>query len=182
MKKIIALVLCLAVMFTFAGCGNNGRTKTDLSDDLGQIINDIYAGSELYKEPAYPFVQTPITEDNCETNLNMTFAELSKSVESAVESVSSIGAMTHSMIIYKLNDDADVATFTSELSEALKNNRFGCLKAKHSTVVASGDYVLSIVDHTETCNELLLAFQKLAGEFTEAIEKDYEIGGGMLKP
>ena len=90
--------------------------------------------------------------------------------------------MTHSMIIYKLNDDANVATFTAELSEALKNNRFGCLKAKHSTVVASGDYVLSIVDHTETCNELLLSFQKLAGDFTESIELDYEIGGGMLKP
>ena len=181
MKKIIALILCLATVFSFAGC-SNGRTKTNLEGDLGEILTSIYSNTEIYKEPAYPFVQTPISEDNCGTNLDMTYEKLSESVDEAVESVSSIGALTHSMILYKLNDKVDVDMFVADLSKALKNDRFGCLKAKNSSVIASGNYVLSIVDHGETCEEIITAFQKLAGEYTESVDVEYEISGGMLKP
>lgn len=168
MKKIVALLLAAAMMFTCVACGGNGG-EADNSDapkveitDANEILSNVW---EEYTTSASEDVQIPIAGGNAETAVMDAPAKFDLSIEYAqdalvtsycipAESIAmtdDIATMMNMMMAnnftcaaYHVTDAANVETVVTSIKDATLNNQWMCGFPEKLIVVTVGeDYVVS---------------------------------------
>ena len=185
MKKLIALLLALTLVFSMAACdskeetpapdGNTANTETtDTSTDdtskeeeetnpidemdLTTVMEDIL--KDVENLPMYEI--TELTEENFEF---MTFIPYVDGYE-AVSADALIGSIAHSVVLVRVPDGTDAAQVASDIETNANPNKWVCVGAEATHVRQHGNTILLVMSSVDTANAILVNFDSLAGEAT----------------
>lgn len=185
MKKLIALLLALTLVFSMAACGskeetpapdgntaNTETTDTSTDDtskeeeetnpidemDLTTVMEDIL--KDVENLPMYEI--TELTEENFEF---MTFIPYVDGYE-AVSADALIGSIAHSVVLVRVPDGTDAAQVASDIETNANPNKWVCVGAEATHVRQHGNTILLVMSSVDTANVILVNFDSLAGEAT----------------
>ena len=184
MKKLIALLLALTLVFSMAACGSKGETpapdgntaNTETNDpstddtskeeetnpidemDLTTVMEDIL--KDVENLPMYEI--TELTEENFEF---MTFIPYEDGYE-AVSADALIGSIAHSVVLVRVPDGTDAAQVASDIEANANPNKWVCVGAEATHVRQHGNTILLVMSSVDTANAILVNFDSLAGEAT----------------
>ena len=180
MKKLIALLLALTLVFSMAACGSKEETpapdgntaNTETTDDtskeeetnpidemdLTTVMEDIL--KDVVNLPMYEI--TELTEENFEF---MTFIPYVDGYE-AVSADALIGSIAHSVVLVRVPDGTDAAQVASDIETNANPNKWVCVGAEATHVRQHGNTILLVMSSVDTANAILVNFDSLAGEAT----------------
>ncbi len=185
MKKIIAIVLALTVLFAFAACGGD-KTPTDANtqSDAAVAVDVTTLITKLYE--ANP-VEFPAMTDGVEIDLAdadsvkaYTGLDSAEGVEKAYFSESMMNAQAYSLVVLKLAD-ADKAEETKQaMLDGINLRKWICAEANCVRVVSAGDVIMFVMINTELsatlADDMVTAFEAIAGSLSgETLKVDNEI-------
>lgn len=164
MKKLVVLLLTVAMTFACAACGKNaenGGTKVEIAD-ANEILTKVW---NEYKTSASEDIQFPIGGGNVETMVMDAPAKFDVTLEGAkdmlvysycvpadtIAMTDDVATMMNMMMAnnftcgaYHVADAANVETVVSSIKNATLNNRWMCgFPEKLIIVTVGGDYVVS---------------------------------------
>ncbi|MBQ7874902.1 MAG: hypothetical protein IJ306_07090 [Oscillospiraceae bacterium] len=153
MKKILALMLAMIMMLSFAACGSNeptdenngeaGNNETVLNTVEGtpeEIIEKIYAEFETL--PEFPVMTMNLADMDAESFPYYTgLADNSKVKESAF-SEAAMGSQAYSMVIVRVNDAADTEAVANEMLNGIDTRKWICVEADDLAVAAYNDVIM----------------------------------------
>ncbi len=155
MKKLLALILAMIMMLSFAACGGNGETEEPSGETAvnpvegtpEELIEKIYAEFETL--PEFPVMTMNLADMDAEAFPMYTgLADNSKVKESAF-SEAMMGSQAYSMVLVRLNDAADSETVANEMLNGIDTRKWICVEADDLAVAAYGDVImLYMVDST----------------------------------
>lgn len=157
MKKIIAIVLALTVIFAFAACGGK-KTPTDAQQssyaDSVEVFTKVFdAYTEENKFPvgggdeANMSMEKPAKYDIALTdelsNVAAFPASQAENIEDAATAIHMMMANNFSAGAYKLKDGADVKAFADEYVAGLDGRQWMCGMPEKYVVVSTGNFVIT---------------------------------------
>ena len=155
MKKILALVLAMLMMLSFAACSGNTETEEPSTEvtvnpvegTADEIIEKIYA--ELETLPEFPVMTVNLADLDAESFPMFTgLADNSKVADSAA-SEAMMGSQAYSMVVVRVNDAAEAETVANEMLNGINTRKWICVEADDLVVAAYGDVImLYMVDST----------------------------------
>lgn len=183
MKKLIALLLALTLVFSMAACGskdetpapddnasNSETTDTPAEDggeeetnpvdemDLTTVMEEIL--KDVENLPMYEI--TELTEENFEF---MTFVPYADGYE-GVTADALIGSIAHSVVLVRVPDGTDAATVAADMEANANPNKWVCVGAEATHVRQQGNTILLVMSSVDIANAILVNFDSLAGEAT----------------
>ena len=164
MKKLVVLLLAVAMTFACAACGKNAEnagTKVEIAD-ANEILTKVW---NEYKTSASEDIQFPIAGGNVEAMVMDAPAKFDVTLEGAkdmlvysycipaesIEMTDDVATMMNMMMAnnftcgaYHVADAANVETVVSGIKNATLNNQWMCgFPEKLIIVTVGGDYVVS---------------------------------------
>lgn len=155
MKKILALILAMMMVLSFAACGgeqaeenNGGETAVNpVEGTPEEIIDKIYA--EFAAQPEFPVMSMNLADMDAEAFPMYTGLADNSKVKEAAFSEAMMGSQAYSMVIVRLNDAADSEAVATEMVNGIDTRKWICVEADDLVVAAYGDVVmLYMVDST----------------------------------
>lgn len=155
MKKLLALILAMIMMLSFAACGGNAETEepsgetevTPVEGTPEELIDKIYA--EFAKQPEFPVMTMNLADMDAESFPMFTGLADNSKVKEAAFSEAMMGSQAYSMVIVRLNDAADSESVATEMLNGIDTRKWICVEADDLAVAAYGDVImLYMVDST----------------------------------
>ena len=136
MKKLWIL-LCIFTVFA-AGCGRSG---TQVEGTLPELMENVYAGTD---GDMPELVQTEVTGENAAYYLGTEDVPFTE----ALASEPMINAIAHSVVLLRLEDDADVQTVKETIRNYAQPDKWVCVGVdpNHVYVENRGNLVILIMD------------------------------------
>lgn len=174
MKKILAFILAMIMMLSFAACGNNAETEEPSTEGEAtvnpvegtpeELIEKIYAEFETI--PEFPVMTMNLADMDAESFPYYTgLADNSKVKESAF-SEAMMGSQAYSMVIVRLNDAADSESVATEMLNGINTRKWVCVEADDLAVAAYGDLVMLYMADSQyglTSENAVAAFEAVCG-------------------
>ena len=148
MKKLICLALAVCLSLSLVGCGGSAIDEMPLADIMTTITEGVDA-------PATETME--LTKDNFSAFLFIDYIENSE----ALVSESMIGAVAHSVVLLRVDDDADVEAVAEEIKEKMDPRKWICVEAEKSEVLVKGNTILLVMSFTEVTNPIVENFNAL---------------------
>lgn len=148
MKKILALILAMIMMLSFAACSGNAETEepsgeatvNPVEGTVEELIEKIYA--ELKTQPEFPVMTMNLADMDAESFPFYTgLADNSKAKEAAF-SEAMMGSQAYSLVVVRLNDAADAESVATEMVNGIDTRKWICVEADDLVVAAYGDVVM----------------------------------------
>lgn len=176
MKKVIILILSIAMIFYLVGCagGNDEKTKPEetaagsentVPDETGtkgvsenleglleEIIDKIYTAIDFDKEG------TIVTEIAPEDSASYFGTEVE--FEEAVASEYEFGG-AYSLCLLRAKDGADIETMKKSIDENANLNKWVCMSAEAKAVESNGDVIMLIMATNDQVKDIAEAFKSL---------------------
>lgn len=183
MKKIIAILLALAAILSFAACTNSGSDDTtttteapaaELSGTLEEIASQVLAKTTTIEMALMDPMEMDLTDlDTLNYNLGVSSAD---SIERAVSSDPMIGSIPFSMCLVKAKEGADIEALKNEILEGVNYRKWLCVAAEKVLVANCGDTILMIMATEAIVDDVYNAFNSVAsGAASEPLTKAGEI-------
>ncbi len=178
MKKILCLILALAMALSLAACGGNTEPEApafELTGTLEEIADKIYANETATDEMAIaPAMEITLDDiDGLTYNLGVTSAD---AIERAVISEPMISSIAYSLALVKAKEGADIDALKNEILEGVNYRKWLCVAAEKIAVVNCGDIILMIMSSEEIVDAVLAAFSTVCeGNATEPLTKAGEV-------
>lgn len=173
MKKLLALVLAMIMVLSFAACGNEepaegengGETAvTPVEGTPEELIEKIYA--EFETQPEFPLMTMNLADMDAESFPYYTgLADNSKVKESAF-SEAAMGSQAYSMVVVRLNDAADSESVATEMLNGIDTRKWVCVEADDLAVAAYGDVIMLYMADSQyglTSEAAVAAFNAVCG-------------------
>lgn len=149
MKRIVLLLMTLAMLLSVAACGTSGKKTDD-----GQKTDVTLTPAEIEQK-----IADAVGEDNylCDTEIDKDWLENSwqldmSKIESYVAKQNSIGSVNPDCVIVLKTKDGYAAdavkalnTYYAQTVDYIRQYPFGTAKVMNARIYQSGDYVLYIV-------------------------------------
>lgn len=155
MKKLLALILAMIMMLSFAACGGNAETEepsdetevTPVEGTPEELIEKIYA--EFAAQPEFPVMTMNLADMDAEAFPMYTGLADNSKVKEAAFSEAMMGSQAYSMVVVRLNDAADSESVATEMLNGIDTRKWICVEADDLAVAAYGDVImLYMVDST----------------------------------
>ena len=184
MKKLIALLLALTLVFSMAACGSKGETPAPDGNTANTETNDTSTDDTSKEEETNPIDEmdlTTVMEDILKDVENLPMYEISELTEEnfefmtfipyedgyeAVSADALIGSIAHSVVLVRVPDGADAAQVASDIEANANPNKWVCVGAEATHVRQHGNTILLVMSSVDTANAILVNFDSLAGEAT----------------
>ena len=154
MKKLITLILALALIFTVTACSSagtggdpSGSDKTgNLEGSLDEILEKIYETAELDDDfrtyTVERLMKTEITAENCED-----YFGASIELESGLASESTIQPNAYLLNLIRVKEGADIEKIKTDIKDNADPNRWICVGVDPSNVYVEsvGDVVMLVM-------------------------------------
>ncbi len=193
MKKLIAMLLILAVAFCFAACRSNMETPAADPSVAGPAATpEADAPVEDVPEADAPVEEVPQIEYMPEEKLNELTALMDQLVANindemmvgtmeitadtyeyygipavegvyAVVSMPMIGSIAHEVVLVEVPEGTDAAAFAAEMEANLNPMKWVCVEPENTWVNASGNYVVSVMSSADMANAVLANFNTVFG-------------------
>lgn len=183
MKKLFALLLCIAMLATLIGCAGNDDETTAAPETTTEEITTEEPTSEENKEPAtakgdemslleivdelykgYSEEDLPALETNeltdPETFEWITFIPYVDGYE-AVCSEPMMSSIAHSVVLVRVPDGTDVESVRSAIEANLNPAKWVCVEAEKTAVIAHNNTILLIMSTVERVDTISANFNAL---------------------
>lgn len=160
MKKFSLLIIILSAVLLLSGCGNKKEEVKNVEGKLEDIIEKVYAD--------LPADNTPSGLTNIELNdENIADYIGTKDIEykEAIARESMIGAIAHSVILIRTEEDADIKAMKETILENVNPRKWVCVGVEKEDVIIKniGDLLIVIIVEDEVGrNSISDGFDKLA--------------------
>ena len=158
MKKLITLLMCAAMVLSFAACGTGGG-KTDAEQKPGDTMSLEEVFETILKDVKdLPMAQnTPINDENFESFL---FIKPIKDAE-ALASEGMISSIAHSAVLLRVPDGTDAAKVAEEIKTNANPTKWVCVTAEKTIVSVHGNTILLVMSLTDTADAIAANFDGL---------------------
>ena len=163
MKKIIALLMTLVMVLSFAACGAGAADSKTVSGTLPEIIDKIYAAADLDAETR-DFVDSdiygPVTMEMDAESMIYYFGVDIPDAEEAVFSEPMMNANPFSVCLVRVKDGTDVEALKKDIKANADPRKWVCVGVEDSDVrVESIDNVVLLVmaNNSEKYTEAFLS-------------------------
>ena len=177
MKKILALILAMIMMLSFAACGgNNGETEEPSAEgETEATVNPVEGTPEeiiekLYAEfaviPEFAIGTMNLADMDAESFPYYTGLADNSKVKEAAFSEAMMGSQAYSMVIVRLNDAADSESVATEMLNGIDTRKWICVEADDLAVAAYGDLVMLYMADSQyglTSENAVAAFEAVCG-------------------
>ena len=192
MKKLVALLLATAMMFTCVACGGNNGSGADVKDAT-EVLTKAW---EEYNNTVSDDYKFPVGGGNLENfelvvmdnagkcDLTLEGAKDSISVSYCIpletlEMVDDNGNMMNMMMAnnfsasaYHVTDSANVETVVASIKDATVNNMWMCGMPDTLIIVTIGDYVVSAFGNGEVIEYFKTAITTVYSNATVVVEEN----------
>lgn len=184
MKKILAILLALATILSFAACGSSSDSDeaatttteavAELSGTLEEIASQVLAKTSTIEIALMDPMELDLSDlDTVNYYLGVSSVD---SIERAVFSDPMIGSIPFSMCLVKAKDGADTEALKNEILEGVNYNKWVCVAAEKVLVSSCGDTILMIMSTEEIVDDVYSAFSAVASNnVSEPLTKAGEI-------
>ncbi len=163
MKKWIALLMTLVMVFTFAACGAAAADNKTVSGTLPEIIDKIYAAADLDAETR-DFVDSdvygPVTMEIDAESMVYYFGVDIPDAEEAVFSEPMMNANPFSVCLVRVKDGTDVEALKKDIKANADPRKWICVGVEDSDVRVEsiGNVVLLVMaNNSEKYTEAFLS-------------------------
>ncbi len=171
MKKLITLVLALAMTLSLAACGssNNGGAsdKAPLTDDLNTVIEKITTEQPVeFAAMNEPLDLTDTSEDGMWRLQSFTGLENADLIQEAAVFEPMMGSLAFSMVLVRVKDAANAKTVAEQMKAGIDPRKWVCVEANDIQVAGYSDVVMFIMVDTYadmSSQPFVDAFQKVCG-------------------
>ena len=163
MKKIIALLMTLVMVLSFAACGAGAADSKTVSGTLPEIIDKIYAAADLDAETR-DFVDSdiygPVTMEMDAESMIYYFGVDIPDAEEAVFSEPMMNANPFSVCLVRVKDGTDVEALKKDIKANADPRKWVCVGVEDSDVRVEsiGNVVLLVMaNNSENYTEAFLS-------------------------
>lgn len=137
-KKLFVVTLAISSLFLFAGCGNKNK---NVEGTLEEIMTKVYSGLKDDEKPMM-LQNIEVTDENVEYYLG-TKVEFKE----ALASESATGSIAHSVVLVRVNEDADVEKIKKDIKENVDPRKWICVGVEEDEVIvkSKGDLIILIM-------------------------------------
>lgn len=169
MKKIITLVLALALALSMAACGGNNAAKVEpLTGTLEEIIASINEKHGAVELPLMTMTLDLTDIDGLTYNTGLTSAD--KITEAAISEP--MMGQPYSLVLVRVADAANAAEIAKQMLDNIDNRKWVCMEADTEVAAYYGDVAMFFMVSSEfaeqtSTDKMLEAFKSIcAGEVT----------------
>lgn len=162
MKKILVVSLCV-LSLVLIGCGGEDSGASTPAEDLPveitlsleEILDKMYESTDI-EWPS--LVKTPVDDENMEYMLGVSNFEF----EEAMASEPMMTSQAHSVVLVKVDDEADIETIKTDIKENVDGRKWICVGVEDENILVDNfqNYIILIMDN-EGSSELLNAFHEV---------------------
>lgn len=155
MKKIVLLLFLAVSVLSLAGCG---QKEKNVEGTLSEIMDRLYEG--VAEEDMPMMVQT--TEIPKESIANY-LGEGTESIDmkEAAVSESMVGSIAHSIVLVRMNENADIESTKALIKEKANPRKWICVEAEQVYVESKGDLVVLIMTNSKMADTIKTNFEAL---------------------
>jgi len=165
MKKIIAVLLALAAILSFAACGNNETTDTEtttlapayeLTGTLEEIANQIIEKTTKIEMMLMP--PTEVDFADVEAAKYYIGVDPTAKVSRAVFVEPAIGSIPFSMCVIEGAEGVKIEDLKNEILESVNYRKWVCVAAEKVLVSSCGNKILMVMSTEEIVDDVYSAF------------------------
>lgn len=159
MKRITAFIICSALVFSLAACGNKGADDSKDGEKPGDTMTLEEIMEEIEKDVTdLPAVEAfEVNEDNFE---NYLFIDYIKGAE-AIASESLINTNAHSVVLLRLPNGEDASSVAKDIEDNADSNKWICVFAEKTIVKVHGNTIVLIMSYEDIAGEIADNFDAL---------------------
>lgn len=179
MKKIICLILALAMALSLAACGGNTEPEVpafELTGTLEEIVDKIYTNDTTTDEIASLATRELVlsnVEEEVTPHLGVASAD---AIERAVLSEPMMSSIAYSLAIVKAKEGADIDALKNEILNGVNYRKWWCVAAEKIAVASCGNVIMMVMASEEIVDGIVAAFTTVCeGNISEVLTKTGEI-------
>jgi hypothetical protein len=182
MKKIFAMLLALAMMFSLVACGGTtaepttapAETVKNVEGTMEELLNKVIEIQPVeFMGGSMTLDLTDTSEDGLWMVKNYTGLDNADSISEAAFFEPMMGSIPYSMVMVRTAEGADVKSVAEGMKNGIDQRKWICVEADDLQVVSYGDVVMLIMvgsDTGMTSQSYVDAFKSVTG-----IELDFAI-------
>jgi len=155
MKKIFNILLVFVAVFlviNLTGCGS----EKNVEGSLEEIMDKVYASVPEDQRPMM-LTNIEITDENVEMYLGTSDIDFKE----ALASESATGSIAHSVVLIRVNDDADVEAIKEKIEDNVDPRKWICVEAEEVEVESKGNLIILIMSSKDTAEKIESEFKNL---------------------
>ena len=170
MKKISLLFVLLSALLLVTGCNEN-KKKDDSKEDNKTVEKDSNKHVDGKLEDLMEKIYADLPEDNTPMGLgnielndeNIEYYIGTKDIEytEAIARESMVGAIAHSVILIRTEDDANIADIKKEIKENVDPRKWVCVEAEQVYVENRGNTIIAVMADKTTADKIIENFRNL---------------------
>lgn len=151
MKKVL-IAICAVLALFMTGCGTKEK---NIEGTLEDIMTKVYEGISEEELPMM-LSNVEVTKENEENFLGTTDLDFKE----ALVSESMVGSIAHSVVLVRMNEDADIEKAKETIKEKANPRKWICVEASNVYVESKGDLIILIMSD-EKADTLKTNFENL---------------------
>ena len=171
MKKIVSVVLALAMVLSLAACGGKKAEETQPAVSVEGTMEELL-NKTIEKRPVefmggvIPVDLTDSSEDGLWALKSYTGLDSAEKITEAAAFEPMMGSLAFSMVLVRLAEGADSKTVAEAMKSGIDTRKWICVEADDLKVAGFGDVVMLIMVNSDsgmTAQSFVDAFAKVAG-------------------
>ena len=175
MKKFAAMMLALAMLFSFAACGSKTTAPTTAPTEatvkvegtMEELLNKVVEIQPVeFMGGTMPIDLTDTSEDGLWNIKYNTGLDNADNITDAAVFGPMMGSMAFSMVLVRVTEGADSKTVAESMKSGIDTRKWICVEADDLKVAGFGDVVMLIMVNSDsgmTAQSFVDAFAKVAG-------------------
>ena len=171
MKKLISIVLLLAMVLSLAACGGKKVEETQTAQSVAGTMEELL-NKTIEQRPVefmggvIPVDLTDSSEDGLWALKSYTGLDSAEKITEAAAFEPMMGSLAFSMVLVRLAEGADSKTVAEAMKSGIDTRKWICVEADDLKVAGFGDVVMLIMVNSDsgmTAQSFVDAFAKVAG-------------------
>ena len=175
MKKIVAMMLVLTMLFSFAACGGKTTQSTTAPTEpevkvegtMEELLNKVVEKQPVeFMGDTMPIDLTDTSDDGKWMVKNYTGLDSAESITEAAFFEPMMGSIAYSMVMVRTAEGADIKAVAEGMKNGIDQRKWICVEADDLQVVSYGDVVMLIMvgsDTGMTSQSFVDAFAQVCG-------------------
>ena len=151
MKKFIFIIVAFIFSLTLVGCGSS-----NVEGSLEELMTKVYS---TLKEDETPMMlmNVEVTKENVESYLGTSDIEFKE----ALASESATGSIAHSVVLLRVEDNADVEQIKEKIKKSVNPRKWICVEAEEVKVESKGNLILLVMSNKVAADKIVAEFNNL---------------------
>ena len=172
MKKVLSVVLALALVLSMTACGGKKTQETEaaamkVEGSMEELLNKTIEQRPVeFMGGVIPVDLTDSSEDGLWALKNYTGLDSAEKISEAAAYEPMMGSLAFSMVMVRLAEGADAKAVAESMKSGIDPRKWICVEADDLKVAGFGDVVMLIMVNSDsgmTAQSFVDGFQKVAG-------------------